>query len=280
MARKITDIQNDMITAIQADATLSGLNSTSSTAIWRLLTYIVAVCIWALENILDSAIADQTAFIKNVKIHSTTWYADYARKFQFGSTLPYGEVEYDNTALTPQQVEAQQIVKYCICVKTSGGLLVKIAGVTNGQLSPIDTNSELPAFQEYMFRISAAGDTLFYKNAPADSLVLDVVIYYDALVLDVLGKRLDGANDTPVPDAINAFLIGMDFNQKFVPTDLIDVLQQVEGVRVPGITMAKTNYGTTPYLNVPIDGVMPDSGYLRIINPTDLNITYAVWKQP
>lgn len=266
-----------MIATIQADAVLSGLTSASAVAVWRLLTYVVAVAIWALENILDITIAAQNIFIKKVKIHSLTWYADYGKKFQFGSSLQWGEVEYDNSALTEAQVEAQRVVKYCVCVKVPGGLMVKVAGLTGGNLAPISGSAQT-AFETYMFRISAAGDNLLFKNQTADSLRLTLEIFYDALIFDTQGQRLDGTNNTPVQDAIDAFLKRMDFNTKFVPNDLVDALQQIEGVKLPNLIASSTNYAATPYAPVPADGVTPDSGYLRIINPSDLTLTFTKWQ--
>lgn len=277
MARTIQTIQDGMIASIQADPVLSGLTSTSAVAIWRLLTYVVAVAIWALENILDITMSQQTAYIKQIKIHSLTWYANYGKKFQFGSSLPWGEVDYDNSGLTDAQIEAQQVVKYCVCVKVPSGLMVKVAGLTGGNLAPISATAQT-AFEAYMFRISAAGDNLLFKNQDSDSLKLNIQIFYDALIFDPFGQRLDGTANTPVQDAIDAFLKGMDFNTKFVPEDLVDALQLVEGVNVVDLQSAYTNYASTPYTLVPADGVVPDSGYLRILATTDLTLTFTIWQ--
>lgn len=279
MARTIEQIQQSIIDAKNATPVLSGLTSTSQVAIWRLWTYITAVATWALENILDIAIAQQNIYIKSQKIHSLTWYSDYAKKFQYGSSLPYGAVEYDNSSLTPSQVETQQVVKFAAAVKTPGGIMIKIAGVDgSGNLQPIG-GSELVAFSEYMFRISAAGDNLFYTNNVADNLKVVMNIYYDPLVLNSQGKRLDGSNDTPVAEAIDTFIKQMDFNGRLVPQDFVDWLQKVEGVKIVDPVSIETQYGATAWTPVPADGVVPDAGYLRIDNPaTDLVINYHIWK--
>ncbi|MBS1740739.1 MAG: hypothetical protein JST88_09380 [Bacteroidetes bacterium] len=277
MARTIAQIQADMIAAKNANPNLAALNSTSAVAIWRLWVYVFAVCVWTMETVLDISISQQTAFIKATKIHSFTWYQTYAKAFQFGSALPWGEVSYDNSALTPAQVSAQQVVQFASVTKTPGGLMVKVAGINAGVPSPI-TSQQFAAFQQYMFRISAAGDNLYYKNQNADSLVANLDIYYDALVLDSTGKRLDGTNNTPVATAVDAFIKQMDFNGRFVPQDFVDWLQKVEGVKIIDIKTMQTKFGNTAYTSVPADGVIPDAGYLRLLSPADLILNYKLWK--
>src|SRR5690554_5460814 len=176
--RTIEDIYNGMIAEKEAEANLSGLSNNSNTAIWRLILYIVAVAIWTLENILNISINQQNNFIKQIKIHSFSWYSLYAKKFQNGSDLPQFEVDYDNTGLSEDDIKALQVVKYASVVKVPGGLMVKIATEENNELSPI-ANDEFEAFKEYMFRISAAGDQLYYTNAAPDSLKLELEIHYD-----------------------------------------------------------------------------------------------------
>lgn len=271
--RTIEDIYIEMITAKEADINLSGLSNNSKTAIWRLMLYIVAVAIWSLENILNISINQQNNFIKQIKIHSFSWYSLYAKKFQNGSDLPQFEVEYDNAGLSDEDIEALEVVKYASVVKVPGGLMVKIATEENNELSPI-ANDVFEAFKEYMFRISAAGDQLYYTNAAPDSLKLELEIHYDPLVLNSLGERLDGTNDTPVEDAINDYVLGMDFDGKFIPTKLIDRLQLVEGVKIPHLVLAQTSYGSLSWMDVPVTGVNPFAGYVRINDPNDLNIQY------
>jgi len=277
MARTIEQILTQIIAAKNADATLAAtLTSNSKVAIWRLWAYIIAVCIWTLENLHDITVAAQNKYIKDTKIHSFTWYSDYGKKFQFGSALPWGEVEYDNSGLTDAQVDAQKVVKFCSCTKTPGGLMVKVAGLTGGNLAPIGA-PEFAAFQQYMFRVGAAGDNLFFKNNNPDSLKLAMTIFYDPLVLNSQGKRLDGTNDTPVMSAIDNFIKAMDFNGRLVPQYLMDAIESTEGVKVASLTSAQSQYGVLAYSNIPPEGVVPDAGYLRILNPADLVITYQIW---
>lgn len=249
----------------------------SAVSLESILFDILAFCVWTIENILNITIIQQNAFIKSTKIHSLSWYSDFAKKFQFGYELPWGEVVYNNEGEDESDIATAQVVKFAAVTKVPGGLRVKVAGIDNDLLAPI-TSPQFLSFQEYMFRISAAGDNLFYTNNEPDSLRLHLKVWYDALVLNSEGKRLDGTNDTPVADAIENYIKGMDFNGRFVPALLTDVLQKVEGVKIPEIELCKSQYAALPYVDIEGNGVVPDAGYLRIINPTDLQIEYAVWQ--
>lgn len=229
----------------------------SKLSLEAIMFYIVAVAIWSLENILNISIKQQNAYIKAQKIHSLSWYSDFAKRFQVGDSLPWGEVEYETID------EEKQIVKYASVTKMPGGLNIKIAGLDGDELEPIDL-IDFEAFKEYMFRISAAGDQLYYTNADADKMKLKLKVYYDALVLDHEGKRLDGTNDNVIEDAVNDYVKKMDFDGMLVPTYLIDHLQTVEGVVIPHLELLQTKYGSLNWMNVGSEGVNPHAGYVRL----------------
>lgn len=250
----------------------------SKVSLENLIFYIVAVSIWTVEKITDIAIRQQTDYIKQIKIHSFTWYSLYAKNFQYGYALPWGAVEYADID------EDAKVVKFASCVKVPGGLLIKIAGVDgSGGLAPIPDGSGGTAdmftpFKEYMFRVSAAGDNLSFVNDAADAMRLTMTIYYDALVLDADGKRLDGSNDTPVKDAVEGYIKSIDFDSKIIPQSLVDALQLVEGVKVIHLGYIATKYGVMAWMPVPASGVTPFSGYARVDynNPVEWDVTYVV----
>ena len=97
MARTITEIQEEIIAAVQADAVLSGATSDSATAIWRLWTRVVATAVWALEVIYDAFRIDLLEQVAALRPHTLRWYQERANAFQYGSDLPDGLDEYDNS---------------------------------------------------------------------------------------------------------------------------------------------------------------------------------------
>ncbi len=268
MARSVQEIYNSIVAYKETIPELAVYNSTSAVAIWRLFCLVFAVAAWALENIVGIVTVQQTQYIKEQKIHSFSWYSAFAKKFQYGDALPYGEVEYEIFD------EDKQVVKFASASKAPGGIVIKIAGLDGGTLEPIG-GSEFTAFQEYMFRVGAAGDRLIFVNDNPDKLKLELTIYFDALILNSSGARLDGTNDNPVLDAINKYIKGIDFDSKFIPSALTDALQAVEGVVIPHIDLCESTYAALPWSPVAANGIIPHAGYLRIYDEnTDLIINY------
>jgi hypothetical protein len=273
MARTIAEIQADIIAAKNNNSTLAALDSSSSTAIWRLWTYITAVAIWALEKLFDQHMADVQDTLSRLKPHSLRWYAEKAKAFRYGQALLPESDNYSNEGLTEQQIRASQIVKYAAVVEQEQGLRIKVATMGAADLQPLSA-AQMAAFAEYMQRVKDAGVRLLITTAVADGLKLGLTIYYNPLVLNAQGERIDGGGNTPVKDAIEAYLRSLPFNGVFVLAYLTDVLQQVEGVVVPHITYAAARYGSLPYTGFSVE-YQPDSGYLRFEQPADLTISYV-----
>ncbi|OMP79685.1 hypothetical protein [[Flexibacter] sp. ATCC 35208] len=274
MARTITEIQDDIISRITGTTELSMLNSSSKVAVWRLWTYIVAVSIWALENLFDLHKSEVTTLINEKAPHSLRWYANKARGFQYGSELAYEADYYDNSALTDDQVAEQQIIAYSAVVEQAKGLRLKVARIVEGDLKAL-TAQQLESFATYMSKIKDAGVTpLIVESLPPDSLKLQLIIYYNPLVLGSDGARLDGTNPDPVRARVKDYLKNLPFNGTLVLAYLVDALQQVDGVVIPHIVQAQAQYGTLPYTAFDVK-YNPDAGYLRIVDEKDLDISFT-----
>ncbi|MBL0144942.1 MAG: nucleotidyltransferase [Chitinophagaceae bacterium] len=272
MARTITDIQQSIIDNINSNATLSTqLTSTSATALWRLWAYIIAVSIWALENLFDFFKSDVDETIAAMKPHSLRWYAEKAKLFQYGYSLPADTDVYDNTAIDPALIEASKIVDYAAVVEQQRGLRIKVAQDNGTDLEALIT-AELNAFKAYMERIKDAGVKLTITSGDADLLKLSLTIKYDALVLLPTGGRIDGTSAAPVKDAIKTYLKNLPFNGILSTMKLIDAIQAVEGVKDLSVNNIQAKYGALPFSAINIT-YTPDAGYLRA-EDADLTIIY------
>jgi hypothetical protein len=271
MARTIAQIQASIAAAKTADPALSGLTSASQVAVWQLWTWVVAVCQWTLENLFDAHKAEVQGIIATQKPHSLQWYVTMAKAFQYGITLP---PDTDVYAVVPPVSLSVLIVDYAAAVELSNLVRIKAATLSGGVLAPL-TSLQLTAFTAYMSAIKDAGVRLQLTSGPPDTLQLALNIFYDPLILDNTGKRLDGTDNTPVLDAVNAFLDTLPFNGLFVLNFLIDALQAVEGVRIGQVALAQAHYGSTPYIAIPVE-YTPDAGYM-VLDTTyfNANITYA-----
>lgn len=270
MARSIETIQQGVISTLAGNGITISASRASRRRLW---TYVVAVCIWTLEVLFDQHKAEITELIDRLKPHSLKWYAEKAMNFQYGFDLSPDEDYYNNTGLTEEQVTTSKIVAYAAVVEQTKSLRLKVAQAVGGDLAPLEAD-QLLAFTEYMQRIKDAGVKLIIDSLPPDGLQLKLVIYYNPLVLTPAGDRIDGSILDPIGKAVRAYLQKLPFNGTFVLTYLIDELQKVEGVVIPHVTSASAQYGVFPYTAFDVK-YSPDSGYLRLLSPGDLEIAYT-----
>ncbi len=257
MARSIAQIQATIVAAKTADSTLSGLSSTSNVSIWLLWTYIVAVCQWTLENLFDAHKAEVSNIIATQKPHSLQWYVTMAKAFQYGVTLP---ADTDVYTVVPPVDPIVLVVQFAAAVELVNLVRLKVAKLSGGVLEPL-SSLQLTALTAYMGRVKDAGVRLQVTSDNPDNLRMVVAIFYDPLVLDATGRRLDGTSTTPVKDAIKAFLDNLPFNGLFVLNNVIGTLQAIDGVRIGEVVSAQANYGVTAYVPIAYE-YLPDAGYM------------------
>jgi hypothetical protein len=252
----------EVLTTNEAQTT-ANLNSGSKVAIWRLFVYIQAFSIWLHESFFEIHKTEIEELIALNKLHTAKWYKGKALAFQFGFSL--GELDfYDNTGVDEALVIASKIVKQASVEEIDGRLKIKVAK-ENGlsqELEPL-TAPQISAFTQYMSLTRDAGTRLEIVSRPPDDLALTIDLYYDPLVLDSNGTRLDGQNETPVQDAIKEFLYNLEFNGELILTKLTDYLQNVEGVNQPVINEASARFGLNPYVIID-EFYVADAGYMLL----------------
>ena len=275
MARSIAQIQASIITAVNTDPVIGvagtdPLTSSSDVAIWLAWTWIIATAMWVTENFFDAHKAEVQGIIATQQPHTLQWYATMAKLFQYGYSLPVDSDVYATIDTTVQ------IVSFSAAVEIGNTVRLKAAKLSAGVLAPLVTG-ELNAFNTYMQRIKDAGVRLQCTSGSADSFRVALNVFYDPLVLDATGARLDGTAATPVQDAINTFLDGLPFNGVFVLNSLIAALQAVSGVTIAEITYCAATYGSLPYTDIDY-AYTPDAGYLLLDSGYfTANTTYSAY---
>jgi hypothetical protein len=273
MARTIQEIQNTIIASVQAEPVLAAiLTSTSKTAIWRLTTYIVAVCVWMLEKLFDTHKADVERYISNKSPHRELWYKDKALLFQFGYTLPPDTDIYE-TIDTDAQIIKHATANEAV-TENDSVLTIKVAKDNAGSLAELSVE-EKAAFTTYMQRIKDAGVKLRIVSQEADHLRLVLECHYDPLVLNSSGERLDGTNNTPVQDAINSYLEVLPFNGEFTIMALTDVLQIVDGIKIPQVLSAEAKWGAFEW-EIITAKYIPEAGWLKVYDG-DITINWIAY---
>lgn len=273
MARTINEIHAALVSEKEARTELAGLTSNSRTAIWSLWLYVVATGMWTLEKLFDSHKAEVLDIISRMKPHSLKWYAEKATAYQHGYDLVPDADYYDNSLLSDEDIENSKLVDYAAVVNADTGLRIKVATDNGTDLEAL-TLGELAAFREYMSRIKDAGVNLIVTSNAPDDLKLSLEVFYNPLILDAAGERLDGGGATTVQSAIKNYLKNLPFNGVFVLAYLVDQLQAVDGVVVPHIVSASARYGALPFSSFAVQ-YQPDAGYLRLASDADLTIVWT-----
>lgn len=187
---------------------------------------------------------DVEKLLTEKKAHTPNWYASKAKLFQYGYQLDGDNDYYDNSALSEEIIEKSKIVKFAAAVpgRNKSILYLKIATGTNENKQPL-SKTQLEAFSFYISQVADAGVNLIITNDVADEIAIEMDVYYDPLILDKQGKRLDGSDDTPVQNAAKYYIHNLQFNGMYVNASLVDSVQAVTGVKFPELKGAASRYG-------------------------------------
>lgn len=285
MARELDEIQESILTKKEQTAslsaleilttneknTISGLNSTSKAAIWRLWVFIVSFAIWLHEKLFDAHVDEVNELIALNKIHTARWYRAEAKKFQLGFDYPETETGgYDNDGVDADVITDSLIIAQASVQELAGRLKIKVAKSNNGELEPLGA-PEIASFIQYMHLIKDAGNRLEIISRVPDDFKVELDIYFDPLVLDGNGARLDGENNEPVLEAIRSFLYNLEFNGEFLTDIFESYLRSVEGVKLVAVNNIEAKFGTNPYEDI-VETYIADAGYMKLDeNNTILN---------
>lgn len=260
MARSISEIQAGLVASVAADPVLSAqLTSTSRVAIWLLWTRVVATAMYVQEALFDSHKAEVAGIIAAQKPHTLNWYVQKAKAFQNGVALP---ADSDVYAVVPPVDASVLVVSFAAAVEVSNLVRLKVAKSVGGVLGPL-SGGELTSFTAYMQLVKDAGVRLQCTSGAADTFQPTMVIYYDPLVLDATGARIDGTAATPVMDAVNVFLGSLPFNGRLLLNSFIAAMQAVPGVVVADEVSVQAYYGAVAPAVI-TTWYVPDAGYLAL----------------
>lgn len=217
----------------------------SSVSLENIMFSNVATSMFVMQELFEKFKSDISDSINQQMPGTANWYAYKAMLFQYGKDLVDDADYYDNTGLTDDQIAAMRVVKYAAAVesKDKSILYLKVAsGDDNGNRYPL-SSAQLTAFKQYINDVQYAGVRIQIINDNPDDMRLNIDVYYDPLVLNELGERLDGLSNTPIPDAIREHLKNLPFNGTYSNQGLVDVLQAIDGVHIAEIKYSGSRHG-------------------------------------
>lgn len=238
MARTIQAISAAMKEAFVGDNTIQelyGLTPGSSfdeqfskVSIEAILIYVVASSVWLLEQLWDEFSGETEKRINDAYVTSFSWYYKKALEFQLGYNLAFDEKTY--SFQYPAVDEKKQVVKNVAVRQVVDGEVTKLKiYFSDADKQPL-TGDSRSAFETYMRTIGAAGTHYLFVSEAPDELRVHLSIYYDVLVLDSAGTRLDGEGK-PVEETVEKYLNSLEYGGAFYASKLIDMIQATEGVK-------------------------------------------------
>lgn len=198
---------------------ISALN-TSKVAEWILQLYNMAVQIHLTEIRTNSAIEDIDTIFEQKRVATDKWYIEESLKFQYGDSLTIDpatyQVEYEVID------ETKQIIASVTVLDVANKLFLKVRRKNTNILSAL----EKTAYETFLQNLKIAGTQIVVQNFPGDELTLTLEIIYDG--------TLDLATITSnVESTINEYIVNLQFDSKFITSEMIDNLQALDGVIDP-----------------------------------------------
>ncbi|CAL2093581.1 conserved hypothetical protein [Tenacibaculum sp. 190524A05c] len=296
MARTIAEIQQEILNEKEKYTELSELTSTSKSAIWRLWIYIVSTAIWMHEKIVE-----RNALLS--RPHTLLWYREQALNFLIGEDLIWKDGYFQYPELSPEKVKEKKIITHCAISERLfeeinddsdtkqlseiisdyyynqvGILTLKVAKEVNGRKEKLELY-EKRAFRAYMNQIKDAGTQIRVLSNKGNEIEIELEVYVNPLTfytgdeneIDRLnaGKLLSNLSIEPVRDAIKEYITTLEFNGAFVPTYLIDKIQQIPGVHLPILQKITVDGSDKPVYDQldsekDLPFFVPRSGYFNI----------------
>lgn len=271
MARSIQVIYNDLMPRVKEALGIEQTTVVSAVSVEGVIVYAFAFASNLLEQLWDLFKSDVNTLVGAKNPHTLLWYATAGEEFQLGYPLVESTLQYDNTGVSPEDVEASRIITYISVTEGNDALRVKVATEGATDLEVL-TPSELNSFSAYMARKKDAGVTLSIESNEADKLRLEIDVFVDPLLFASNGTLI-APGEEPVRSVISEYLKNLPFNGVFALDLMVDNVQQINGVVFTQIRSAEWAYGLLDFSS--ISGfIIPDAGYLRFNEPTDLTINY------
>jgi hypothetical protein len=220
MARTLNEIQNQLIVSVQSEPDLNGLTSDSRRAIWRLWTFVQAVAILALEQLIDVFKTETELKISQAIPNTSAWLLKKIFDFQYSATIPQVLQLVDYVPQYPTINDDLKII-------TRASVSTTLSNVVNIKVAKSEpptalNNTEKSSLQSYINTLGVAGVSYQVISLLPDRMFLEMDIFYDGQYTNTIS--------TSVTASINGYLFSLDFNGKIKLLDLEIAIRNTTGV--------------------------------------------------
>lgn len=277
--RTIEEIKKSMLDDFykQPGMALKFNSTVSNAGILSVLFYVFAAVVWSMESLFYLHKGDVETYINEFKPHTLRWYRNKVLDYRAGKELIPETDQYDLSLFSEEELASTRVVKYCAVTEAvdASVLYIKVAGETSGKRGILSTDHE-NGLRAYMQVVKDAGVKIVIKNQAADNLKLELKIYYNPLILNENGERIDGRKNKPVQETITNYIENLPFNGEYKNVELVDVLQKVNGVVIPELLSSSARFGENAFTD--IEALLkPDAGYFTLNEEEDLTIKWEAY---
>lgn len=260
MARTISEIQAEMLSEKDNQTALSDLNSTSNTALWRLMFYVVAVAIHVFEGLQDVFKLEMEAIANDAIGGTLRWYKKHTLEWQYNHNLEWIDDKFQYNT----DDKNARIVTQVSAIETGKQITIKAAKGETGNLTPLSIE-EKTSLLSYLNEIKVAGVDIVLTSENADDLKVYYTVYYNSI-------KSQTSIQTNVESVIDNVLQTLPFDAILKVSALTDAIQEVEGVTDVVFTSASAKYGSNTYEDFSRI-YQSNAGYLKIDNAFPLSAT-------
>lgn len=221
MARRIADIQQQIIDRFFSDENTPSDISRSISSKWLSWTHLVATMIGLFEQILDVFKAEVESVAFRAGIGTLPWLVDRIFEFQYGNAVVYNP-EKKEWAYEDPNVEPL-ITRVGLQEAQNGLVIAKVAKGTPPTLLDLDEKTALNA---YLSKIDIGGARIEVRSVDPDKICVKGIVYHDGQYTQSIKESVKSA----LRNLYDNLSSRENFGSKIRVSDVEDCVRGVVGV--------------------------------------------------
>lgn len=237
MARKISEIKNDIAKSFMADRGVAEKYGFapgadfgevfSRVSLESVIFYIVASAIYVLECLFDDLRGDVDDKLSTAVLATLPWYHQVCLEYQHGDELVFNDAtkRFGYAAVDPDK----RVIRYAACRDAGGGVEILVSSADAEGRPQAVADEVMEPFRHYLSRMKPAGIITAVNSFPPDYVEITVTVQYDPLLMNPDGTLI-ADQSRPVDEAVEHYVRNIVFGGTFNKTKLVDAVQEAAGV--------------------------------------------------